>query len=295
VLDCCVYPDRAKGQNGKGKPMSSPDLAQTAKLRAFADQATSALRTEERVRLLWLTGSLAAGAADAQSDVDLRLAVREDDFVTIGQWWPGLIDLVSSTVWKRRYPGPPDEAILGAITTDYLRFDLVVQSVMDTKPRRLEAAQVLFDKDGSAESFPLTVAAPPDPFAHLAFLVEDFIRLLGMLPIVVERNDVPIGMEGQLALQSMLISLLLLENGIDRATTGKRHVAAYLTAEQRALLAQVPTLAPTMESLIEGRVAYGRLFLPRARRLMEAQGQVYPEAFETATKQHLLETLGLNV
>jgi len=28
---------------------------------------------------------------------------------------------------------------------------------------------------------------------------------------------------------------------------------------------------------------------------MEAHGQVYPEAFETATKQHLWETLGLRL
>jgi predicted nucleotidyltransferase len=142
LFDSLAYSTRAKGQKGKGKPMSSPDHAQAARLRTFADQAARILRTEERARLLWLTGSLAAGTADARSDVDLRLAMREDDFATIGQWWPGLIDLVASTVWKRRYLGPPDEAILGAITTDYLRFDLVVQSVADTKPRRLEAAQV---------------------------------------------------------------------------------------------------------------------------------------------------------
>jgi len=77
--------------------------------------------------------------------------------------------------------------------------------------------------------------------------------------------------------------------------TGKRHVAAFLNDEQRAILAQVPSLAPTMQSLIQGRVAYGRLFLPRAQRLMEAHGQVYPEAFEAATKRHLGETLGLSL
>jgi len=116
-----------------------------------------------------------------------------------------------------------------------------------------------------------------------------------MLPIVVEREDVPIGIEGQLALHSMLISLLLLENGINRTFTGKRHVAAHLNDEQRTILAQVPSLSPTMASIIEGRVAYGRLFLPRARRLMESRGQAYPEAFEAATIQHLRETLGLSL
>lgn len=93
----------------------------------------------------------------------------------------------------------------------------------------------------------------------------------------------------------MLISLLLLENGIDRMTTGKRHVAAFLTQEQQAILAQAPALAPTMDSLIQGRLAYGRLFLPRARRLMQAHGQIYPDAFEAATREHLWVTLGVRL
>lgn len=275
--------------------MPSPEHRHTAKLMAFVEQATLILRKDERIRLLWLTGSLAAGTADAQSDVDLRVAVRAEDFATIKQWWPELLDQISPTVWKRRWPGSPDEAILGAITQDYQRFDLVVQSVADTKPRTLAAAQLLFDKDGVAQHMLLTAPTSHDPFANLSFLVEEFIRLLGMLPIVVERNDISIGMEGQLALHSLFISLLLLENGIDRTTTGKRHVDALLTNEQRAVLGQIPSLAPSIESIIQGRVAYGRLFLLRARRLMEARGHVYPEVFEAATKRHLWETLGLNL
>jgi hypothetical protein len=265
------------------------------KLTAFAEQAAAVLFQDERVRILWLTGSLATGTADAQSDVDLRAAVRVEDFATIGDWWPDLLYELAPIIWKQRWPGPPDEAILSAITSDYLRFDLVIQSIQDRRPRTLEAAQVLFDKDDQAKQFLLTLASPHDPYAQLPSLAEDFIRLLGMLPIVVEREDVPIGMEGQLALHSMLISLLLLENGIDRTFRGKRHVAAHLDDEQRALLAQVPSLAPTMESIIEGRIAYGRLFLPRARRLMERHGQSYPAAFEAATVQHLWETLGLRL
>lgn len=275
--------------------MSSTNDPATTKLTAFMEQAAMILRKDERVRILWLTGSLAKGTADAQSDVDLHAAVRAEDFATIGQWWQDLLDQIAPTVWKRRWPGPPDEAILSAITTDYVRFDVVVQSISDTKPRTLEAAQLLFDKDNQAQNFLLTLPSTHDPYKQLAPLAEEFIRLLGMLPIVVERDDVPIGMEGQLALHSMLISLLLLENGIDRMSSGKRHVAAHLNHEQRAILAQVPPLAPTMASIIEGRVAYGRLFLPRARRLMELHGQPYPEAFEEATIQHLRETLGLSL
>lgn len=76
---------------------------------------------------------------------------------------------------------------------------------------------------------------------------------------------------------------------------GKRHVAAFLTDEQRALLSQLPPLASTLDSITNGRLAYARVFLPRARRLMELKGLDYPEVFEAATVRHLQDSLGVQV
>lgn len=275
--------------------MASTDENHTAKLTIFVEQAADVLRKDERIRILWLTGSLAAGTTDEYSAVELRAAVRAMDFANVAQWWQDLLGRVAPLLSKYRLPiGPADEATLSAITADYLRLNVVLQSLSDTRPRTLEAARLIFDKDGEAEHFLLTAPLSHNPYAGLSFLVEMFLRALGMLPIVVAHNDILIGMEEQLALHSMLISLLFLERGIDRTAPGKRHIAS-LNEEQQAILAQVPTIAPTMESLIQGRVAYGRLFLPRARRLMEAHDQVYPEAFEAATKQYLWKTLGLSL
>jgi predicted nucleotidyltransferase len=267
----------------------------TAELLVFAQQAASALSQDQRVQVVWLTGSLAAGTADACSDVDLRIAVTETTFAKIATNWKEFIEIVAPTVWQRRWPGSPDQAVLGAITTDYLRFDVVVQSITDTMPRKIEAAQVLFDRHGDAGKFQFDLVVPINPYSQLPVLVEEFIRLVGMLPIVVGRNDTAIGMEGQMGLHSMLLSLLLLENGIDRMSSGKRHVEAHLTAEQRVLLSTLPPLAPTLQSVIEGRVAYARLFFPRAKALMEAQGLVYPQSFEDATRHHLKTTLGIEL
>ena len=76
---------------------------------------------------------------------------------------------------------------------------------------------------------------------------------------------------------------------------GKRHVAPLLNDEQRMVIASVPPLEPTMDSVVRGRVAYARLFLPRARRLMERHGLAYPQAFEEATRRHLEEALRLEI
>ena len=48
------------------------------------EDAAARLREDERVRALWLTGSLANGTGDDESDVDLRAAVRASDFASIG-------------------------------------------------------------------------------------------------------------------------------------------------------------------------------------------------------------------
>jgi hypothetical protein len=248
------------------------------------------------VRALWLTGSLAAGTADAHSDVDLRLAVRPEAFGSIGEWWPSLVETVSPTVWARRWSGTPAEVVISAITTAYLRFDVVVQPAAETAGPPPGAAHVLFDKDGiGRRPDPTNAAPPPNLPDRIAFTVEEFIRLVGMLRIVVGRDDLPIGMEGQMACHSLLIGLLLLENGLDRLTMGKRHVAPLLNDEQRAVIASVPPLEPTMDSVIRGRVAYARLFLPRARRLMERHGLAYPQPFEDATRRHLKEALQLEI
>jgi len=162
--------------------MSSIDHSGTAKLSAFAEQAAINLREDERVRILWLTGSLAKGTADAQSDVDLRAAVRAEDFATVDQWWQDLLDQVAPTVWKYRWPGPSDEAILGAITTNYVRFDVVIQSLQDTRPRMLEAAQLIFDKDDQAKHFLLTASSPRDPYAHLPFSLKSLFVFWACFP-----------------------------------------------------------------------------------------------------------------
>jgi len=264
------------------------------KLDALVERAATRLRADERVRALWLTGSLAAGTGDEESDVDLRAALRASDFAAIADTWGPLIDVLGPVVWKRRWPAPPDEVITSALTRDYERFDVIFQSAVDPRPRALGAARLLFDKDGIA---PALVApdssAASRPLAGLAFVVEEFIRMLGMLSIVVHRDDPAIGLEGQLGCHSLLIALLLLENGVDRNAMGKRRVATLLSEEQRALLAALPPIAPDVASIAAGRLAYARVFLPRARRLLEANGLAYPDTLEEATRRHLRASLGL--
>jgi D-3-phosphoglycerate dehydrogenase len=100
-------------------------LSGLARLEAFVEHATAALQGDERVVAAWLGGSLAAGTADAYSDVDLRVAVADDAFDAFVADWPDVAERLAPTVMRRRI-GPPESPIVIAITPEWLRFDVAV-------------------------------------------------------------------------------------------------------------------------------------------------------------------------
>ncbi|MGH9157625.1 MAG: hypothetical protein ACRD1K_17715 [Acidimicrobiales bacterium] len=100
-----------------------------------------------------------------------------------------------------------------------------------------------------------------------------------------------------------LVGLLLAEGG--RATTREhamgnpfpfsKRLRRYLTEEQHAVLVSLPPVAASIDSAIDGYVALGRVFLPRARRLAEATGAVWPAAYEQASVAHFERSVGVKL
>src|SRR2546430_16828161 len=93
------------------------------------------------------------------------------------------------------------------------------------------------------------------------------------------------GAHGAGLLRWSLVELFLVENGAQRG--GMLHLNRYLTAGQRALLEALPT------EPFELTGALAREFLPRARALMAAHDQPYPDDFERATLAYLDGLTGL--
>jgi len=135
------------------------------RLDAFIEHATIALRADERIVAAWLVGSMAAGTADAYSDVDLRIAVAEDAYDAFVGEWQRLPDRLSPTVMRRKI-GAPDSPIVIGITPAWLRFDIAI--VQGTAPNRA-GDRVLFDRrppqlaDAPA---PALAAGPGQPTAR---------------------------------------------------------------------------------------------------------------------------------
>jgi hypothetical protein len=71
------------------------------------DRTMAVLGADERVRAIWLAGALGRGAADAASDLDFAIAVRDEDFDTFAAGWREWLADVSPTLVARELPGRP--------------------------------------------------------------------------------------------------------------------------------------------------------------------------------------------
>lgn len=251
-----------------------PDLP--PHLRDLAERARAVLEADERVRAAWLTGSIAEGRGDAWSDLDLRLALQgEVD-------WAELVDRISPTVLKRRLPGPGPDIVVTCVTPEWLRFDILIVPA-DRPPAGTIAT--LLDKDG------LTDQLPPGPAPRAgdpAFLAEEFLRVLGLLPVSIGREEWLVGSDGVWLLRRMLIDLMT----IGQARGGVKRLNPFLTVAQRAQLESLPPIQPTRQAVIGGSLAIARLFLPLARARL---GQTYPAALEAAALAHLDQALGVEL
>src|SRR5258707_6331095 len=72
--------------------------------RVLFEQAAKVLGRDERVRALWVSGSLARGAADAWSDLDLIASVRDADFDAVAASWREWLAAVTPAAGARPRP-----------------------------------------------------------------------------------------------------------------------------------------------------------------------------------------------
>jgi hypothetical protein len=185
--------------------------------------------------------------------------------------------------------------LLNVVTDDWRRFDLSIVEGADLA--RYDAAELegLFNRgDRTPPARPDTpYQTPPD---RLLPLIQEFLRVLGLLVGSMGREEYELGLNGVDLMRRMTMDLMLEENGV---APGKRggalHRNPFLTAEQRAELAAIPPLSADRDSLIDANRALAAIFLPRARRLASKIGMAWPIDFEEATRRHLRRRLQLEI
>ena len=126
------------------------------------DRFIDVVRSDPRVRAAWVHGSVARGDADEVSDLDVIVAVADDDIPAFGAGWRGRLDEVTPTVMARPSHGTSGSWL--AVTPACQRLDLWVEPASSVASSPVHHRHVLFDHDGLDALVPAPPpAAPPSP------------------------------------------------------------------------------------------------------------------------------------
>jgi predicted nucleotidyltransferase len=257
------------------------------------DRAGEVLREDPRVQAAWLAGSFGRGDADAFSDVDLLIVVGDEDRDAYLAGWEAVIERIAPTVYRKALVHG-EIGVYNAITRDWMRLDLTVMGPAHVASRARSGLKVLFDRAELHGSLPERGSPiPPDP-DRVQRLTVEFLRVLGLLAVVLGRGEVLVAVTGCGHLRNHLISLFL-ETAAVEDRGGVLKLAPLLSEQQRTALEALPPLVATRDSVIEVHRALAEAFLPAARALHARLGLEWPDQFEHATLSHLEAQLGLRI
>jgi hypothetical protein len=215
------------------------------------------LLTDDRVRGLWLTGSLGSGTDDSFSDVDMFVLVRDHDLPGFLDGWPQLADRYRPLLARRLGPAP----VFNHVLEGWLRWDVVVGGPADLANMDRSQVTEVFNHDGLTPSSPSHRGADPDVVREMT---EEFLRVLGLL-------------------RQMLTTLLRYRAEGDRLS-GALHLSRVLPPGEVAALAALPPVYAERGSVVRLHLACAGMFLPVARELL---GEAYPFELEAACWAHL--------
>ncbi len=249
------------------------------------------LRSDPDLCALFLAGSLGRGDGDRWSDVDLVAVVEVDEQDGFAARWRVLLDGIAPVVfwWTPR----GIKSLISAVTEDWLRCDLFMVPPGGLGPRAKSNVAALIDPSGILATLPdERPPGAPNPKRILG-LIDEFLRVLGLLPVALGRGEHVVAARGAGMLRDMLIDLMLEDAALPEAH-GALHLGKLLPPEDMATLAALPVARPDRAD-IEAHLVMARAFVPRAQRMACDLGLPWPHAFAAATARRLEADLGVRL
>lgn len=244
---------------------------------ALLGRAAEVFHADERVRALWVGGSVARGDADAASDLDLLVAIADDGHEAFAAAWQDwLADIASTVIAKPLWFAPGS---LYSVTGTGERLDVVVEKASAIPSTLFRTRVVVFDRDGLHDRLPGGTAAPgPDP-AKVAGLVEELFRDYVMSDILHVRDDRLLGLEAVHHRRTLLYQLFT-EANAPLPMMGVKRWSDRLTDDQRAVLESFP--AGSLATVKEDAEAVAVAFVREARPICERLGVPWPDELHAA-------------
>jgi predicted nucleotidyltransferase len=232
------------------------------------------VRSDERVRALWLAGSVGRGDADAGSDLDLVVTVVDPAEFADPAVWAVVDPLITLPI-----PGLP--GCFAFTTREGLRVDVVLETPADlTRSAYTRRVRVL-DRDGLEPPAPADADAGPD-VDRMQATVTEFLRQAAIFPAaVVAREDWLLGQVAVQYYRQMLYDLLA-ESNRPMPVMGIKQWSSRLTSGQRALLESLPPPAATRDGVVAAMTATRAALRTHGRAALEGAGGTWPVEVDEA-------------
>lgn len=258
------------------------------------EQISTALSRQPVVRALWLNGSLAWDRADPYSDIDLVALIAhaslDDAAATIKQVLAAAHPLV---LFRNR--GDEHHRLLNFVAEDWTRVDVNIYTAAAIHQSHLSGLRTLFDKDGL--DLPIGHGEPPKtdvPAEQVDFVVSEFIRVLGLLPVVIHRDDLVGAVSGSGLLRELLITLLRYEQ-TGQIRMGALNETKSLSPGAASALLALPTLRAEKSTILEFNRACWDVFIRLGPPIVQRYQAEWPTRLVEAVRARLARDLDLEL
>jgi hypothetical protein len=251
--------------------------------RELLSSARRVFEGDERVRGMWLHGAIARGALDASGDIDIDIAVRDEDFDAFTSAWREWLAEITPTVSAIPLPGLAGSFY--ALTPTCERVDVISERVSAVPSSALTRRLVVFDRDDLSSRVPDSFDPPPDA-GLMRYYIEETLRQAANFLTVIVREDWLLGVVAVEQVRQYLY-LLLSESNKPQPPTGPKQWSVKLSAGHRAMLEALPVPQPERQSILDAREAAMTLFLTEGRRVAEQTGVAWPDELADAVLGYL--------
>jgi hypothetical protein len=236
---------------------------------ALLARVVETLEADQRVRALWLAGSVGRGVADAGSDLDLVVTVSSvDPFADPAVW--GVLEPVVTTP----IPGLP--GCFAFTTQEGLRVDVVLETPAGLAESPYTRRVRVFDRDGLEPPEPREASDGPD-VERMQAIVTELHRQAAIFPAaVVARGD---WLLGQVAVHNYGLMLydLFVEANRPLPAVGLKQWTRKLTEPQREVLAGLVPPTADRDAVVAGMVEVVGAIARHGRAALESAGGTWPD------------------
>jgi hypothetical protein len=256
--------------------------------RPVFDRLLSVCEGDDRIRAMWLSGSLAKGTADGGSDLDVLLAIRDDDYDGFVADWREWLATITPVLLARKLPSGHG---FYSLTTGCERVDVVHERVSDLPESIHRYRHVVFDRDGLDAAVPEPGPRPGPDLKRLRWIVEDFFRITAIAPFILDqRHDYLCVVQGVQDLQHMLYDVFV-ECNQPQPPMGVKQWSARLTPEQLRILTGLPIATLERDSVVTALRAVVTVMRTAGRAAVTGTGCDWPADLDDGVRRLLDQAL----